>query len=305
MPSRDKILHRLRAILARDDLRFPPQDPEPLGDETRMAVTQARGGGPELAARFRQELTKLHGSCDVVSSPAEARLGLINRLIAWQKEESEAAKGARLQTGQEKQVLGWGPDALPIDHLAESLADMGFELVTPATLESPESRESVRHIRFGLTGVEAAFAATGSMLLLSGPQRPLTASLLPARHVALIPITRLYPTIEVWLAERREKDLATLLRAHANLTLITGPSRSADIEMQLTLGVHGPRHVHAIIFDDGVGDDATYDSFWRYVPQPTESRTGSRTESPAERPAWSAAPPAEPPPPDHTPPDRE
>ncbi|MGL4650698.1 MAG: LUD domain-containing protein, partial [Caldilineaceae bacterium] len=185
MAARDQILNRLRTTLARTDLRFPPQDPEPLTHTTRMAVTHAAGGAPELASRFVAELAKLHGTAEVVESPAEARLALITRLQIWHKEEEAAVKGVRLTTGQERMVLGWDPKAMPLESVRDALGDMGFELVTPATLASPESREAVRHIRYGVTSAQAAFAATSSLLLAHGPLTSRLASLLPFRHIAL------------------------------------------------------------------------------------------------------------------------
>jgi L-lactate dehydrogenase complex protein LldG len=128
---------------------------------------------------------------------------------------------------------------------------MIMEPVAAAALDTPEERDEVRFIRYGLTGVEAAAAATGSMIMLAGPRTSRAASLLPLRHIALIPFSRLYPTMEDWLAARRAAgQLDRLLRESANLTLITGPSKSADIEFHLTLGVHGPQVVHAILFED-------------------------------------------------------
>ncbi len=280
-PTRRAILGRLRGALARADLRFPPADPPELTAATRMAVTDARGGVPELAARFAAEVESLHGTCSFVGSPAEARLAVINCLLDWRNEDDANQKGMRVQTGQERMVLGWESGALPVEHVAESLADMGMHLVVPSSLTSKESREAVRHIRYGLTGVEAAFAATGSLLLAASPQTLRAPSLLPFRHIALVPITRLFANVEAWLAEMRLGDLAAWLRSKPNVTLITGPSKSADIEMILTLGVHGPKHLHVILFDDGVKDDEAHDAFWRYVPggPPPEPDAGYETEA--------------------------
>ncbi len=252
--SRNEILSSLRHTLARPDLRFPPADPPPLTRDERITVTHAEGNAWELALRFGAELEKLHGTYDVLETPAEARLALIARLQSWIDEEAAERKGAPLITGQERTVLGWAPDQLPIADLDRVLDDLDLILVHPDDLHALDSRNEVRHIRLGLTGVEAAFASTGSMMMASRGPRSRSASLLPLRHVALIPFRQLYPTIESWLANQRDRvdgdSLADLVRGTANLSMITGPSKSADIEGKLTLGVHGPRFVHVILFDD-------------------------------------------------------
>jgi L-lactate utilization protein LutC len=249
MTAREEILNKLRTTLARPDLRFPPAQVEPLTPETRMTVTSAEGNKLDLARRFGAELQQLHGTFELVDSPAEARLALIMRLQAWIAEEAQNAKGVRLGTEQERSVLIWHPEALPVPGVADALSDLELTVVMPAELRSAESREAVRYIRYGVTGAEAAFASTGSILVASSPQTSRAASLLPFRHLALIPFTRLYPTVEDWLRAQRQQDkLVNYLRAHANLAMISGPSKSADIEMNLTLGVHGPKFVHAILF---------------------------------------------------------
>lgn len=249
MSARDEILHKISTTLARPELRFPPQQTTPLASATRLPVTNADGDKLALAQRFGAELTKLYGSYQIVESMAEARMALISQLLVWQEEEEQSRKGQRLVTQQENRILSWAPDALPVTAVADALKDMGFQLVTPIDLRSAESREAIRFIRFGITGVEAAFAATGSILVASGLATNRVASLLPFRHIALIPFERLYPTVESWLQEQRTTGtLIDFLRQHANVALISGPSKSADIEMNLTLGVHGPKFVHAILF---------------------------------------------------------
>lgn len=217
-----------------------------------MTVTQAEGGPLELARRFGQELEKLYGTYVIVESPAEARLTLVSRILKWMEQDAAGRKGVQLGSGQETTVLAWEPELLPVEGLGPALQDIGLRLLAPRELQSADARDEVRYVRYGVSGVEAAFAGTGTMLMASAAGASRAASLLPFYHLALIPFSRLYPTVEAWLAAQRAAgDLDAYVRSHANLTLITGPSKSADIEMNLTLGVHGPKFVHAVLFDDG------------------------------------------------------
>jgi L-lactate dehydrogenase complex protein LldG len=93
----------------------------------------------------------------------------------------------------------------------------------------------------GITGAVAVLADTGSIVVTSGAGRPRLASLLPPIHVALVTRAQIVPSLGAWLAAHR-----TLPASVANCVVITGPSRTADIEMTLTRGVHGPRAVHIV-----------------------------------------------------------
>ncbi|MBV7331969.1 LUD domain-containing protein [Chloroflexi bacterium TSY] len=252
MSARDDILNKLRNSLDQPTLRFPSYDPQPLSQGEQIVVAEARGDLEMLAERFGSELEALHGSYELASSVAAARMALIRTIQTWIEEEASSRKGAREETGFERSILGWSAAQLLIPGIGEALADLELNLISPDDLTTAESRESVRQIRIGVTSVEAAIASTGTMLMLSSsPGTNRSASLLPYRHVALIPFSRLYPTIESWLAKQRQgSQLVEMIRHHANLSLISGPSKSADIEGALTLGVHGPRFVHAILFDD-------------------------------------------------------
>ncbi|MFZ1767895.1 MAG: hypothetical protein WAU00_01785, partial [Caldilinea sp.] len=176
--ARDEILTRIRTILSRPDLPFPPVEAPPLTADERMTVTHAEGARQQLAERFGEELTRLYGSFEILESAVEVRLALINRLTDWAAEEEAARKGPKPETyGQDRMVLSWAPDKLPIAGLAEVLTDMQWELVAPQQLTTPEALDRVRFIRFGVTGVEAAFAATGSMLVVSSAGQNRAASL--------------------------------------------------------------------------------------------------------------------------------
>jgi len=93
-------------------------------------------------------------------------------------------------------------------------------------------------ILVGVTRAVCGLADTGSILETDGPGYPLHASLLPEVHIAILKRSDILPTL---------KNAMTLVREKGVSIFITGPSRTADIEMTLTIGVHGPSEVHIFL----------------------------------------------------------
>lgn len=208
MTSRDAILGRLRAA------RRPfPDIPAPTGHLPMSPVADTDSAA--LRARFIAEAELLSATIHQPDN-TEAALDTIFEII-----------------GEEKQVIAW--DELPLPSLHAALAAKG---VTLAAVRDPA-------VRVGITGVAAALAATGSLVVTSGAGRARSASLLPPIHIALITESQLLPNFESWVAVQRAEALATF-RATANTVLISGPSRTADIAMELILGMHGPRALHIV-----------------------------------------------------------
>ncbi|MGD8457960.1 MAG: lactate utilization protein [Anaerolineales bacterium] len=95
----------------------------------------------------------------------------------------------------------------------------------------------------GLTGADAALAETGSVILKMNARRSRLVSLLPPVHIVLLPISKIVPDIFSWIAER-DVDMPS------QLIIISGPSKTADIEQTLVVGVHGPKRFIVIVYDD-------------------------------------------------------
>ena len=99
----------------------------------------------------------------------------------------------------------------------------------------------------GITGAFAGIAESGTIAVVSGAGRSRLASLLAPVHIAVLRADRMYPSLAAFLAAH-----ADIAEQGSNLVLITGPSRTADIEMTLTRGVHGPGEVHVVVLGEAV-----------------------------------------------------
>jgi L-lactate dehydrogenase complex protein LldG len=106
--------------------------------------------------------------------------------------------------------------------------------------EVPAVREPNPEIKFGLTGCAAGIANTGTVVLLDEGET-LKASLLPETHLVVLRASQLVADLPEALAGTRNAS---------NAVLVTGPSRTADIEMTLTIGVHGPKEIIVFLVDD-------------------------------------------------------
>jgi L-lactate dehydrogenase complex protein LldG len=98
----------------------------------------------------------------------------------------------------------------------------------------------------------AAVAETGTLFFPSDPARPATLNLLPETEIVLLRASRVVGAYEeAWDMLRAERvDTLTGGFMPRNLMLVTGPSRSADIEQTLELGAHGPRRLHVLLVED-------------------------------------------------------
>lgn len=107
-----------------------------------------------------------------------------------------------------------------------------------------EARAAAGDDLVGLTGAFCAIAETGTLVLLSGAQTEASVSLLPETHIAVLAQSRIVADMEAAWALLRAERGAAMPRA---LNLVSGPSRTADIEQTLVLGAHGPYRVHVVL----------------------------------------------------------
>jgi len=107
-----------------------------------------------------------------------------------------------------------------------------------------EPRPTTGNDRLGITGAFCAIAETGTLVVTSGADTPTATTLLPDTHVAVVRAERIVPGME---------EAFALLRAAGPLpravNMISGPSRTGDIEQTIVLGAHGPYRVHVIVLD--------------------------------------------------------
>jgi L-lactate dehydrogenase complex protein LldG len=94
-----------------------------------------------------------------------------------------------------------------------------------------------------VTGVFVAIAETGTLMLLSGRDTPASMHLLPETHIAIVPADRIVAHYEDGFALARA-ERGMLPRA---VNMVSGPSRTGDIEQTIVIGAHGPYRVHVVI----------------------------------------------------------
>jgi len=162
--------------------------------------------------QFSEELTALGGNVNRVSQEK-----LYEKLVEF------------LQTKNVDAVLMW-----------DKVIGVDDARLTEAGIRSVRSDDA--NVKVGITGAASAIADTGTLIIASGAGKPLTASLLPGIHIAVIKSSQILQTLEE--AMRLDE-----IKSAASIALISGPSRTADIEMTLTIGVHGPKELIVFIVE--------------------------------------------------------
>lgn len=184
--------------------------------ESRPPILAARQPGePQVEMdQLLREIRALGGSVRSLGAPAELARALADLV------EAEGVKRATVWPTPDMADLG----------IPESLAELGVVLVSPFL-----GKQALAECDLGVTGVDMALPETGTLVLTSDDTRPRMVSLVPRVHLAIVRPGALRADLHQVFAEGKNRDY---------MIFVTGPSRTADIEMTLTIGVHGPKALH-------------------------------------------------------------
>ncbi len=220
--SRDAVLGRVRKALKVDGNREAAR----AAAEAYVAA-QAHGPRPamptDLLARFMQRATDMASTVERIGSPAEIPAAVARYVDALVLPPMLAAQKSH-------QGVCW-PQFATLDWHGAGLMI--------------EARPTVGNDRLGITGCCCAIAETGTLVFTTGADTPTATALLPDTHIAVLRADRVVSGMEeAYALVRRERG--TMPRA---INLISGPSRTGDIEQTIVLGAHGPFRVHILILN--------------------------------------------------------
>ena len=212
MTARDQILADIRTALGRANGQMPSPLAAPL-------LRGPRFDRHLYIQTFVQRFEKLAGKAMVVEDAA----AVVPQL-------SSLLDGKRVVASNAPFLEACGITALP-------QVQSGFT-------DRDALRDACASADIGITSADYALAETGTLVMLSSRQEPRLVSLLPPVHVAIVPRSRILANLD---------ELLSLLPKPAeqssSMVLITGPSRTADIEQILVRGVHGPGEIYAVIVE--------------------------------------------------------
>lgn len=208
--SRDYVLNKVRTALGRGSGQPSSELPPPyLGFETWTEE--------ERVDVFARNFEKLAGTVYRVGSAAEAGL-LISRLL----------NGKTAIASNASFLVDCG------------IADNGA--ITSGLHDRDQLRAACATADFGITSADYALAETGTLVMFSSASEARMISLLPPAHLAIVPRERIIANLDELLLK-----LPRPAEQSSSMVLITGPSRTADIEQILVRGVHGPGEIHVAI----------------------------------------------------------
>ena len=235
-----EFLKSVREALGRSDV--PPAEPYPRLTDTLPELE-------EQSAQIRKRLEENRPA--LLDKLAEmAALGGWNVHRASGVEEAIAYIESVARESEATNVVRSAQDVfdqIPVD---AALANLGLKVTTVLRDEATPRealREEIRQSGIGITGADYALAETGSIIIM--PRRGLSrlVSLVPPVHIALVRPEDLLESMDDLFLLRRLEYHQRGGEMGSYLNFITGPSRTADIEMTIVEGVHGPKEVHMVI----------------------------------------------------------
>ena len=240
--EREKFIQVVSQALGRDRGSvapvYPPLQETPDGIAERAAKVWAKleNRTSTLADRFLQ-VSKARGWRVFRAAGTEAALDYIRELAS--------ARGCTSVVRSDQDVFR----TVPVDGTLQGLGVRVTVMARSSGVSSEEQRTRAAEADMGITGADYAIAETGSVALLARPGTSRLVSLVPPIHVALVLPGQIIEDLDDLLVLRRSAYYSDGMDMGRYLNLITGPSRTADIEQKLVVGAHGPKEAHLVLVE--------------------------------------------------------
>jgi L-lactate dehydrogenase complex protein LldG len=222
--ARETVLGRVRSALGRDGA-----DSEARARAETYLAARAQGPRPALPAdlvgRFVSRARDMESTLERVADALEIPARVARYLDSLQLAPALAAQKSHAG-------VCW-PEFASLDWAGAGL--------------SIEARPTAGQDRLGITGAFCGIAETGTLVILSGPDTPTATTLLPDTHIAVLHADRVVAGMEEAFALIAH-ERGAMPRA---VNMISGPSRTGDIEQTIVLGAHGPYRVHILVLGPG------------------------------------------------------
>jgi L-lactate utilization protein LutC len=247
--SKEHILAQIRTALGRSASTVAP---EPLPPFARPHASKEIA---ELVSQFSRELEKVGGSITCVQTVEEIRKHC-QRLFPADEFPSVAVSNGEVlrEVGIREWLVADNRHIIPsFEEFLLARMQVAVTHSEPDTppVENEKPSHEYSHVlldaTLGITGADYALADTGTLVLISSAEQHRLISLLPPVHVCFLDPSRIFASLTELLAHLQVAYETHGLLPQA-LTCITGPSRTADIEQTITMGVHGPRALHVILY---------------------------------------------------------
>lgn len=228
MTNTDELIHLLALKLGRST---PTETPSPV----EINVPQYHIAHPdERASIFLTNWQAIGGKGVIVKSLEET----VQCLKEWFGDQQTS------WPNKDQAIVAW--DMLPtVAEFAFSALEWPLVRYTQAAQNSNDRYSLAALAELGVTGADWGIALSGTIVINSSPQRGRAVSLLPPRHLTFIEASKLRDNLFEVLEELSELGVPP-----SAIEMISGPSRTSDIEMDLSIGVHGPMEVYVVVIDD-------------------------------------------------------
>ena len=220
----------------------------------RASLEQSRALLADTAARTPHAAPPfVHPPQDDLPTQFAAELAQLEGYPHRCADDTQALDAIRviLQRHQATTLVAWDRAQIGLPGLGALLAELGAHVLDGDIIDFERAARlrALEPVLVCISGADAGIAESGTLVLRSGTGRGRLASLLAPVHIAVLRCAQIVRGLGAALVLLREHHGTDLFVDSSNLTLISGPSRTGDIELTLTLGVHGPREIHIVLID--------------------------------------------------------